>query len=118
MSDVDQWLSDFESALSSGDSAGAAALFHEESFWRDLVAFTWNLKTVEGPGEIEAMLDAQLEHVQPSGWHTTEPPDTADGDHDGVDRVRDRGGARQRAAAPARRQGVDVAHGAVRAQGP
>ena len=50
MSDVDQWLSDFESALSSGDSAGAAALFHEESFWRDLVAFTWNIKTVEGPG--------------------------------------------------------------------
>ena len=79
MSDVDQWLSDFESALSSGDSAAAAALFHEESFWRDLVAFTWNLKTVEGPDEIEAMLDAQLEHMQPSGWHTTEPPDTADG---------------------------------------
>ncbi|MDA0174743.1 NAD(P)/FAD-dependent oxidoreductase [Solirubrobacter taibaiensis] len=79
MSDVDQWLSQFDSALSSGDSAGAAALFHEESFWRDLVAFTWNLKTVEGPAEIEPMLDAQLEHVRPSGWTTTEPPDTADG---------------------------------------
>src|SRR4051812_12332918 len=25
------------------------------------------------------MLDAQLEHIQPSGWHTTEPPETADG---------------------------------------
>ncbi len=25
------------------------------------------------------MLDATLEHTQPSGWRTTEPPDTADG---------------------------------------
>ena len=56
-----------------------AALFHEDSYWRDLVAFTWNLKTLEGPEEIAAMLDAQLEHVRPSGWHATEPPDTADG---------------------------------------
>ena len=79
MSDVDQWLSDFDSALTAGDSAAAAALFHDESFWRDLVAFTWNLKTLEGPDEIQAMLDAQLEHIGPSGWHTTEPPDTADG---------------------------------------
>ena len=79
MSDVDQWLSDFDSALTAGDSEAAAALFHEESFWRDLVAFTWNLKTVEGPQEIQAMLDQQLEHIRPSHWHTTEPPDTADG---------------------------------------
>ncbi|MDA0183064.1 NAD(P)/FAD-dependent oxidoreductase [Solirubrobacter phytolaccae] len=79
MSDVDQWLSEFDTALRANDTAGAAALFHEESFWRDLVAFTWNLKTVEGPSEIEAMLDATLEHTQPTNWHTTEPPDTADG---------------------------------------
>ena len=25
------------------------------------------------------MLDFTLEHAQPSNWHTTEPPDTADG---------------------------------------
>jgi putative flavoprotein involved in K+ transport len=79
LSDVDRWLSEFERALSSGDSEAAAALFEEESFWRDLVAFTWNLKTLEGPDEIKRMLDAQLEHIQPSNWHTTEPPDTADG---------------------------------------
>ena len=79
MSDVDQWLSDFDQALTAGDSEAAAALFHDESFWRDLVAFTWNLKTVEGPDEIREMLDFTLEHTQPSNWHTTEPPDTADG---------------------------------------
>ena len=79
MSDVDQWLSDFDSALRANDSAGAAALFHDESFWRDLVAFTWNIKTVEGPDEIEAMLDFALPHVQPSGWHTTDEPTSEDG---------------------------------------
>ena len=79
MSDVDQWLSDFDEALQAGDSEAAAALFHDESFWRDLVAFTWNLKTVEGPEEIRDMLDFTLGHTQPSGWRVTEPPETADG---------------------------------------
>jgi putative flavoprotein involved in K+ transport len=79
VSDVDQWLSEFDQALTQGDSEGAAALFHEESFWRDLVAFTWNLKTLEGPEEIKDMLDFALAQTQPSHWHTTEPPETADG---------------------------------------
>ena len=57
---VDQWLASFDEALTAGDSAAAAALFHEDSFWRDLVAFTWNLKTVEGPDERRDMLDATL----------------------------------------------------------
>jgi putative flavoprotein involved in K+ transport len=79
VSEVDQWLSEFDQALTAGDSEAAAALFGDESFWRDLVAFTWNIKTVEGPDEIRDMLDFTLEHTQPGNWHTTEPPDTADG---------------------------------------
>ena len=46
--EVDAWLSRFDSALTEGDTAAAAELFTEDSFWRDLVSFTWNLKTVEG----------------------------------------------------------------------
>ncbi len=52
-------------ALAKGDTAAAAALFLTDSYWRDLVAFTWNLKTVEGPEAVKAMLDAQLSQVQP-----------------------------------------------------
>jgi hypothetical protein len=48
--EVRQWLGRFEEALAAGDGAAASELFLEDSFWRDLVAFTWNLKTVEGPG--------------------------------------------------------------------
>ena len=77
--EVDQWLERFGAALERGDAAGAAELFAQESYWRDLVAFTWNIKTVEGRGEIADMLGNTLARVQPHGWYATEEPTTADG---------------------------------------
>ena len=77
--EVEQWLSRFEHALAEGDSAAAAELFAEESFWRDLVSFTWNLKTVEGLAGVKDMLDHTLGHVKPRGFRTTEPPAAAEG---------------------------------------
>ena len=77
--EVDQWLERFGAALEQGDAAGAAELFAQESYWRDLVAFTWNIKTVEGRGGITDMLEHTLARVQPHGWHATEEPTTADG---------------------------------------
>ena len=52
-------------ALEKGDAKAAAALFQADSYWRDLVAFTWNLKTMEGPDAILAMLEAQLPTLKP-----------------------------------------------------
>ena len=46
--EIDQWLARFDEALTRGDAAAASELFAPESFWRDLVAFTWNIRTVEG----------------------------------------------------------------------
>jgi putative flavoprotein involved in K+ transport len=77
--EVQQWLSRFDEALASGDAAAAAELFGENSFWRDLVAFTWNIKTVEGPAGVRHMLEHTLMHTRPSAWHTTEEPTEADG---------------------------------------
>jgi putative flavoprotein involved in K+ transport len=77
--EIADWLGRFEQALAAGDAVAASELFGDDGFWRDLVAFTWNLKTLEGPEEIRAMLEAQLPHVQPSGWRATEPPSEADG---------------------------------------
>ena len=54
---VDQWLANFDEALTAGDAAAAAELFLEDSYWRDLVAFTWNIKTVEGRDGVEDMLE-------------------------------------------------------------
>jgi len=76
---IDAWLSDLDSALASGDTAAAAALFGGESYWRDLVSFTWNIKTMEGPEEIQAMLDATLDIVAPSKWAIEGEATEADG---------------------------------------
>lgn len=76
---VDAWLADFEAALAARDIDRAAALFATDSFWRDLVSFTWNIKTVEGRDAIAGMLAARLDDTDPSGFRTREEP-TADGD--------------------------------------
>ncbi len=62
------WLADFNSALTQGDIDATVALFEADSYWRDLVAFTWNLCTQENPDAIRAMLQARLADVQPSNF--------------------------------------------------
>ena len=77
---VDDWLARFDSALSAGDPAEVAGLFAVDGFWRDLVAFTWNLTTSEGRDQIADMLGARLADTGPSNWVTAEPPtETPDG---------------------------------------
>lgn len=76
---VDAWLERFEAALVARDVEAASGMFAADSYWRDLVAFTWNLKTVEGREGIADLLRACLEHTDPSGFRTTEPPTETDG---------------------------------------
>ncbi len=75
---VTAWLSAFGGALTAGDPAAAAALFTEDCFWRDLVAFTWNIKTLEGRDAISAMLAETLPSVQPGSWAITGGEEPAD----------------------------------------
>jgi len=77
--EVEEWLSRFDKALTRGDSAAVAELFGQESYWRDLVAFTWNITTVEGQAGVRDMLEHTLERTQPRGWRVTEEPVTAGG---------------------------------------
>ena len=62
------WLAQFDDALTKADSEAAAKLFCENCYWRDLIAFTWNLKTMEGRDAITAMLDATLAGTRPRNW--------------------------------------------------
>jgi len=65
---IQQWLDEFGAAIAHNDFSAATALFGAESYWRDLVSFTWNLKTAEGPGQILDMLAATTPGAQPTNW--------------------------------------------------
>jgi len=43
---VTRWLADFERTLTARDIDGVGGLFVDDCYWRDLVAFTWNIITV------------------------------------------------------------------------
>ena len=75
---ADAWLSAFEEALTGRDVERAAGMFATESYWRDLVTFTWNLTTVEGRDGVRDLLTATLDRTDPSAFVTSEPA-TEDG---------------------------------------
>ena len=62
-------VTDLERALTARDPQAVADLFLDTGFWRDLAAFTWNLKTCEGPDQIRAMAAAQLDAIAPQSLH-------------------------------------------------
>ncbi|MEM9198618.1 MAG: NAD(P)/FAD-dependent oxidoreductase [Pseudomonadota bacterium] len=68
---VVQWLAALEAALLAEDVERAVDLFEPDGYWRDLVAFTWNIKTMEGRGEIAQMLGATLASCRPTAWRLT-----------------------------------------------
>lgn len=57
---VDAWLEGFEAALKARDIPRAVGMFAVDCYWRDLVAFTWNLKTVEGRDGVAGLLEGTL----------------------------------------------------------
>ncbi|MEO3935434.1 NAD(P)/FAD-dependent oxidoreductase [Dermatophilaceae bacterium Soc4.6] len=67
------WLTAFEAALVARDVDRAAGMFAQSSFWRDLVSFTWNIATVEGPDGVRDLLTETLERTDPSHLTTSEP---------------------------------------------
>ena len=76
---ISGWLEKFDAALSTRDLEGATQLFDEDCYWRDLVSFTWTLRTFEGRGEIKAMLAATLGSADPSGFVQLGPATQNDG---------------------------------------
>ena len=51
---AESWLARFESALAGDDRALLKALFHPDSYWRDVLALSWKLQTLNGA---EAILE-------------------------------------------------------------
>ena len=49
---AENWLAQFESAIATPDEPSLKPLFHPESYWRDVLALSWNLQTVNGANDI------------------------------------------------------------------
>jgi len=62
------WLAAFGDALEAGDIAAAVDRFQDDCYWRDLLSFTWNVKTLEGKDDVAAMLRATLADARPGAW--------------------------------------------------
>jgi len=73
------WLSRLGDALAAPNIGAAVALFDSECYWRDLLTFTWNIKTMEGHGAIARMLEAMLAATAPSAWTIVEDATETDG---------------------------------------
>ncbi|MGZ2257687.1 NAD(P)/FAD-dependent oxidoreductase [Roseobacter sp. A03A-229] len=65
---VTEFLDRFGGALEAGDIDAVVEMFQADSYWRDLVSFTWNIRTMEGPDQVRDMLEAQLSSTKPTGW--------------------------------------------------
>ena len=64
---VDDWLGKFERALRQGDGAALRDLFHADCHWRDLLAFTWDIRTVSGVDAVVSSLQ-QAAHTGAHGF--------------------------------------------------
>src|SRR5687768_4056016 len=73
---ADHWLAQFERALAEADNVLLKTLFHPDSHWRDVLALTWHIRTVNGLGAILRELKANAGRVHPSGFRT-DPDRTA-----------------------------------------
>ncbi|KAK3076157.1 hypothetical protein LTS18_013774, partial [Coniosporium uncinatum] len=60
---VQQWLHNFEEVLSVGDASRLREVLHEECWWRDALALTWDLRTLHGLDKVRGMLDGKLEKL-------------------------------------------------------
>jgi putative flavoprotein involved in K+ transport len=61
---VEDWLARFEAALGARDGDALAALFHADSYWRDVLSFSWTIATVSGAAAIRRELGAQAGRVK------------------------------------------------------
>jgi putative flavoprotein involved in K+ transport len=77
---VQAFLDRFGKALETGKIDEAAGMFADECYWRDLVAFTWNIRTMESRGEVRDMLEAQLKSTKPTGWQVAEGEEATEAD--------------------------------------
>ena len=62
---AEAWLRDFGAALASGEIDRVAALFADDCHWRDILAFTWDLRTTSRAASIAQRMASALSQTAP-----------------------------------------------------
>jgi putative flavoprotein involved in K+ transport len=65
---ADNWLAQFEEALAKPDDALLHQLFHPDSYWRDVLALSWKLQTLNGRPAILKALPPLAREMAPRGF--------------------------------------------------
>jgi cation diffusion facilitator CzcD-associated flavoprotein CzcO len=65
---AENWLAQFESAIAKPDQSALEILFHPESYWRDVLALSWHLQTVNGADAILRELKVHAGSAAPHGF--------------------------------------------------
>jgi cation diffusion facilitator CzcD-associated flavoprotein CzcO len=65
---TENWLTQFESALATSGDTLLKTLFHPESHWRDVLALSWNIQTINGAEAILSALKADAGRARPAGF--------------------------------------------------
>src|SRR3984957_15078648 len=80
--DLSSWIAQFSRAVEARDLQSIGGMFADRSYWRDILAFTWDLRTFEGKEQILHMLDRTLTDVRPTNWSVV-PASLADNSREG-----------------------------------
>ena len=65
---ADNWLAQFEDALKKSDHGALKTLFHPDSHWRDVLALSWNIQTINGADAILKELKLHAPSAVPTGF--------------------------------------------------
>jgi putative flavoprotein involved in K+ transport len=65
---ADNWLAQFESALAKPGGGLLKTLFHPDSHWRDVLALSWDIRTVSSADAILSELRAHAGRAEPAAF--------------------------------------------------
>jgi cation diffusion facilitator CzcD-associated flavoprotein CzcO len=65
---AENWLARFDEALGRAGQALLETLFHPDSYWRDVLALSWNIQTLNGADAILDELKARAPRAVPTGF--------------------------------------------------
>ena len=88
---AESWLAQFEAALAAPDRARLKTLFHADSHWRDVLALTWHIKTVNGSDAVLRELATHAGRARPIGFkidqHRTAPRNVTRAGTDAIEAI-------------------------------